>query len=251
MVRISIVSYLNSRPFVYGLKNFSFSEDVEISEDIPSVCADKLIDGRADIGLVPVAALPLIPNSQIISDYCIGANGEVRSVLLLSDVPIEKIKTVLLDYQSRTSIMLTRILFKEHWKFSPEFISAKVGYEKDITGSTAGVVIGDRAMEMRSGFKYVYDLSAEWEKMTSLPFVFACWVSSKNLSDKFIGEFNSALSNGLNKIDVIAEKEKSSHLTVVEIKNYLNECIDYSLDGKKREAMELFLGFLKRNESVY
>ena len=245
MIRISIVSYLNSRPFVYGLKKFNFSETVEITEDIPSVCADKLINGSADIGLVPVASLPMIPNYEIISDYCIGADGDVKSVLLLSEVPLDEIKTVLLDYQSRTSINLAKILFSEHWKKSPEFIHASIGYENTISGSIAGVVIGDRALELGSKFAYAYDLSAEWKKMTSLPFVFACWVSTKKLSEIFAQEFNTALLNGINNIDDISKHEKSIFMTSKEIKNYLINNIDYEFDERKRKVVDVFLQYLK------
>ena len=120
--RISIVNYLNSKPFIYGLKDFQFSEATSIEEDIPSVCADKLINGKADIGLVPVAALPLIPLHTIISDYCLGADGKVGSVLLLSEVPLNEVEYVLLDYQSRTSVMLCRILYKTYQQMHMMFL---------------------------------------------------------------------------------------------------------------------------------
>ncbi len=243
MIRISVVSYLNSRPFVYGLKNFRFTEEIEITEDIPSLCADKLINGNADIGLVPVAALLKLPHHEIISEYCIGSEGDVKSVLLLSNVPLNEIKKVLLDYQSRTSILLTKILFREFWNHNPEFEDAKTGFENSISGTTAGVVIGDRALEIKDKFSYVYDLSAEWKKMTSLPFVFACWVSTKKLSENFIREFNSALSNGLSEINQVAENEKSSFLSSNEIKNYLKNNINYNFDTGKKEALKRFLKY--------
>jgi chorismate dehydratase len=245
LIRISVVSYLNSRPFIYGLRDFKFSNEIEITEDIPSVCADKLITGKADIGLVPVAALPFIKNYRIISDYCIGADGEVKSVLLLSDVPVEQIKTVCLDYQSRTSVMLARILFSEHWKTHPEFINAKEGYEKNIRNTTAGIVIGDRALVLRNKFKFAYDLSAEWKKMTSLPFVFAVWACISELSKTFINEFNSALDSGLKRIDEISEKEDSLVLNIHEIKSYLKENINYNFNDAKKLALHKFLQLMK------
>lgn len=240
-IRISIVSYLNSRPFIFGLRKYAFHETIDIQEDIPSVCADKLINGNADIGLVPVAALPLIPHYTIISDYCIGSDGEVKSVLLLSDVPVNEIKTVLLDYQSRTSVRLTQVLFRDHWKLSPKFLPAEIDYEKNISGDTSGVVIGDRALLLRKKFKYVYDLSVEWKLMTSLPFVFACWISTRELSEQFKKEFNEALTDGLANIDRIADEEKSEFLNKKEISDYLTKCIDYNLDSEKRKALKLFL----------
>lgn len=246
-IRISVVSYLNSRPFIYGLRNTVFNFETDIQEDIPSVCADKLINGEADIGLVPIAVLPLIKEYSIISDYCIGADGEVSSVLLLSEVPLNEIDNILLDYQSRTSILLTRILAKKLWKINPQWKNTNASYENQIKGSTAGVVIGDRALKLKSNYKFVYDLSAEWKKLTSLPFVFACWVCTKKIDDLFIADFNKALAYGIQNIDRVVEDEKSFHLSKEELKNYLTKNIDYNFDEKKKEAMNLFLGL--RHES--
>ena len=115
-LRISAVSYLNSLPFVYGIKNSGFLKNIELSLDVPSVCADKLISGKADIGLVPVAAIPLIKNARIVSDFCIGADGKVQSVLLISRKPLQEIQKVYLDLESRTSVGLAKVLAKEYWK---------------------------------------------------------------------------------------------------------------------------------------
>src|SRR5512133_2854413 len=84
-IRISAVKYANTYPFIYGLKETGFEKKVILETDHPSECAAKLIDNRADVGLIPVAALPLLKEYHIISDYCIGANGDVKTVLLLSN----------------------------------------------------------------------------------------------------------------------------------------------------------------------
>jgi len=241
LVRISVVSYLNSKPFIFGLRNSEFKSPVDIQEDIPSVCAEKLLTGKADIGLVPVAVLPQLINHSIISDFCIGADGEVNSVLLLSDVPLKKIKSILLDYQSRTSVMLTRVLAENFWKIQVDWKSTGADFENKINGETAGVVIGDRALSLKKDFRYVYDLSAEWKKFTGLPFVFACWVSMKQYDKDFIAGFNKALEYGLSKIDMIAEMESSKSQTVDEIKHYLKNNIDYFFDEKKMKALQMFL----------
>src|SRR4051812_36736309 len=123
-IKISIVSYLNSKPFVYGIEHSDLLNEIDLQQDIPSVCAQKLIDGKVDIGLIPVAVLPLLKEKYIISDYCIGAVGKVASVMLYSDVPLDRISSVLLDYQSRTSVTLVKVLAKNFWKISPEWISA-------------------------------------------------------------------------------------------------------------------------------
>jgi chorismate dehydratase len=111
-LKVSAVSYTNSKPFVFGLLHSDILDKIELSLDIPSVCALKLIENQVDIGLVPVAALLQIPNYHIISDYCIGANGAVDSVFIFSNKPISEIKTLKLDSQSRTSNNLARVLIK-------------------------------------------------------------------------------------------------------------------------------------------
>jgi chorismate dehydratase len=124
MVKVSCVSFLNSRPFIYGLQQDKISGDIELSLDIPSVCADKLKSGQVDIGLVPAILIPALKNPHIVSDFCIGADGRVETVLLLSNVPLEKIENIVLDSQSRTSVILARILAGKFWKINPEWMEA-------------------------------------------------------------------------------------------------------------------------------
>ena len=250
ILRVSVVSYLNSKPFIYGIRKSSFEYEIEISEDTPSDCAEKLINGKADIGLVPVVVLPFLKNHSIITEYCIGSDGAVNSVLLLSDVPMKNIKTILLDYQSRTSLLLTRILAEKFWLIHPIWKNTKQDYEKQINNETAGIVIGDRALLLKNKFKYVYDLSDEWKKFTSLPFVFACWVSVQGINKKFISDFNIALGKGLSMINEIASKECSEQLSEAEIQSYLNDFIDYDFNEKKKSAMKLFLNLAEEIEVV-
>lgn len=238
MIKISCVSYLNSQPFIYGLKNNSIINEIELDLDVPSVCAEKLLSGNVDIGLVPVAIIPQLKESHIISDYCIGADGKVETVLLLSEVPLQKIKSVLLDYQSRTSVLLLKILANKFWNISPEWINAPNDFEKNIQGTTAGLVIGDRTFSLKNKFKYVYDLADEWKKFTSLPIVFACWVSNKKIDDDFISRFNSALESGLKNIPFVASQYPSNGFDALD---YLTHKVSYNFDDRKKEAMKLFL----------
>ena len=191
-IKVSCVSYLNSRPFIYGLQNSDIKNEIELSTDTPAECADKVENGLVDIGLAPVAILSEMEEYRIISNYCIGADGEVGSVLLLSDVPLDEIENIFLDYQSRTSVMLAQILAEKFWNIKPHFIESKENYESLIGNTTAGIVIGDRTFQMKEKFKYIYDLSAEWKKFTQLPFVFACWIANKELDRSFVKRFNDA-----------------------------------------------------------
>jgi chorismate dehydratase len=242
-IKISAVSYLNSKPFVYGLIHSDLYNKIDLSLDMPSLCAAKLRDGTVDIGLIPVAVIPEIKGAQIITDYCISASGKVRTVILASHVPLSEIKTIVLDYQSRTSIQLVQILAKYFWHISPQWKNGEPGYiQRDIKETTAGVIIGDRVFEAEKGFKYIYDLGEEWQKMTGLDFVFACWVANKAIDSEFISEFNSALLYGESHIpEVISENE--SCYPVCNLGDYFRDNIIFRFDDLKRTGLELFLKY--------
>ena len=127
MLRLSVVSYLNTAPFISGIKKAQLEQQglVELSLDYPAICAQKLISGQVDVGLVPVATLPLLSNYSILGNTCIGAPGKVDSVMLLSDVPLSEIEEIVLDFQSLTSISLCRLLARDYWKITPKFIHAE------------------------------------------------------------------------------------------------------------------------------
>jgi chorismate dehydratase len=239
-VKVSVVSYLNSKPFVYGLQHADLTDVMELSEDIPSDCAQKLIDKKADIGLIPVAMIPMIENAQIISDYCIGAKGEVNSVFLLSNTPVTSIRKIYLDKHSRTSNNLAKVLAKNLWKISPEYIAR----EEDLIelGNADGMVlIGDRTFGVKNNYQYVYDLSLEWEKLTGLPFVFAAWVSNRTLDQEFLSRFNAALDLGMKNRDIVIRENPRPDF---DVEDYLLRKLDYRLDEEKRKAIALFLNMV-------
>ena len=120
-----------------------------------------------------------------------------------SEVPLEKIEKVLLDYQSRTSVALLKILIEDFWKIKVDFEDTSGDYQSKIAGTTAGLIIGDRALQQRKISPFIYDLGAEWQKFTDFPFVFAAWISNKKLDDNFINDFNEANAFGLNRIDQV------------------------------------------------
>jgi len=241
MLKISAVSYLNTIPFIHGLKQSELIKTIDLQLDYPSICADKLINGTVDLALVPVAVIPKLKKAYIISDYCIGANGAVDTVCLYSDVPIEEIESIALDYQSRTSVALLKILLKEYWQLNPELKKANVGFEENIKGNHAALVIGDRAFALNTKHAYIYDLSAIWKKMTGLPFVFAAWVANTKLTKDFIVSFNKALEKGLSNIDKALALEGDSYPNCENPEDYLNNKISYNLDIEKQKGMELFL----------
>jgi chorismate dehydratase len=212
--------------------------------DNPAQCAEKLKKGDVDLGLIPVAVIPEIEGAQIISNYCIGAEGPVESVCLFSDVPVEDIENIVLDYQSRTSVQLVQYLAENLWKIEPNWIAADEDFISKIKGKTAGVVIGDRAFPLIEKFSVVKDLSEEWQTETGLPFVFACWVSNGDLDAGFRKSFEEALQFGLkNKQMAIDQYAGSDHANLV---RYVESVISYDLDEKKRQAMKLFLDWLSK-----
>lgn len=242
-IKVAAVSYLNTKPLLYGIKNHPLINEIELVEDYPSKIAQMLIDGEVDLGLIPVAATRRLKSWNIITDYCIGSDGAVASVCLFSDVPIEKMERVLLDYQSRTSVNLAKILLKEYWKANAEVIDAMgEDFRDEIKGTTAGVVIGDRALEQRRKSKYIYDLGEAWKQHTGLPFVFAAWIANKQLPADFIEQFNEANAYGLQNIkEVVTE----NHFPVFDLTDYYTKHISYHLDERKREGLKLFLEKLR------
>jgi chorismate dehydratase len=243
-VKISIVNYLNTLPFRYGIAHSAVKDKIDLQEDIPSICAQKLKFKQVDVGLVPVALLPELDHYEIITDFCLGANGKVDSVRLYSEVPIEEIKTITLDYQSKSSITLTKVLCKFFWKKDVEFREAKPGFEKLVTVTDAAVVIGDRTFSLNGHFKFEYDLAEEWKKFTGLPFVFAAWVSHDAVSENFIEEFNAALSLGVSNVNAALAEYKPYVPEKFDPLDYLTKKISYDLSDEKRKALSLFLEYI-------
>lgn len=221
-------------------------DEVDLFIDYPSKIAAMLLNNEMDIGLVPVAIIPEMKEHYIISDFCIGSVREVASVCLFSEVPINKIETILLDYQSRTSVALLKILIKEYWKINVKFEETSENYQSKISGTVAGLVIGDRALQQRKISPYIYDLGLEWKKFTGLPFVFAAWISNKKPEENFIKNFNEANAFGLNQIDKVI---KENHYKAFDLRHYYTDCISFDLDENKKKGLELFLGKIKMNHS--
>ncbi len=242
--RIGAVSYLNTRPLLLGIEQESFLSRIDLVKSYPANIAQDLLSGKIDIGLVPVAIIPQLSNPYIVSKYVIGTNGAVASVALFSEVPMEEIKTVYLDYQSRTSVQLLKILLSQFWKKEVEFISATEVYIDQISGTTAGVIIGDRALENLNRFPFVYDLGLAWKKHTGLPFVFAAWVANQPIPDEFITAFDAANGYGLIHLDQVITGVSEIDQKY-DLQKYYTENISYDYTSDKKEGLDLFLKLLK------
>jgi chorismate dehydratase len=239
--KISVVSYLNAKPFIYGLMHAPNGSHFNYCLDIPAVCAAKLATNEVQIGLIPVAAMLDIQNPQIITDYCISAHEAVNSVFIFANSSIDEIHTIYLDPHSRSSNNLAKILLKYYWKKEVVFKERTIDIVS-LKDGEAFVLIGDRTFGIQEQYQHVYDLATAWFNFTQLPFVFAAWVANKVLSADFIKEFNAVLAYGLaNKNEVI----KANQLANFDVADYLNNKINYHLSEEKLKSIELYLAYCK------
>ena len=240
-IRVGAVSYLNTKPLLYGIENSPVIDEISLITEFPARIADKLANDEIDIGLVPVSMIPQMKEYHINTRFCIGCNGPVASVCLFSEVPIHEIEIVLLDYQSRTSVALAEILFEKHWKQKPVFVQSVPDFPVQIRGNTAAVIIGDRALRQRSVSAYFYDLGEAWKQMTGLPFVFAAWISNKTLDSAWIERFGQANAYGIQSIPLLLEQITE---TFFDFKMYYTRYLSYDLDEEKKKGLDLFLKML-------
>lgn len=224
-----------------GIERMEALGKLELLPAYPAQVASLLKQGTIDVGLVPIAIIPEIEHARIIGQHCIGCRGQVASVCLLSHVPLDQIKTVLLDYQSRTSAALIQILFREYWKKDVQWQDTREDFVADINGNVAGLLIGDRCLEQKDQFEYVYDLGEAWLEMTGKPFVFAAWVANKELPASFVKEFDEANQVGLDDLEKVIQ---ANQYPFYDAATYFKENIHYVLDERKKEGLHLFLKYL-------
>lgn len=242
-VKIALVSYTNTLPFQWALKHSPPDWPISVISNYPSRCAEYLLSGAADIALLPVAQLADLAHYTICSPIGIAANGRVDSVKVYSHVPLNQIKILLLDYQSKTSAALVQVLCQKFWNIHPEFKATILGFENLIQDTTAALVIGDRTFAMNGNYPFEFDLAEQWYGFTKMPFVFAVWVSLKPLDPDFIKQFEACLKIGLLHIDdAITTRPKSEHAF---LNTYLKHRIDYIVDDQKHKALNQFLTFIK------
>jgi chorismate dehydratase len=243
-LNVSLISYANSAPFLYGILQSDIINEIELSVDFPSACADKVLSGKADIGLIPIVETLRMKKPFIIPGFCIGADDYVRTVTLCANQPVEKLSRIYLDYQSRTSVVLVKVLAKHHWNIDIEWIQAEKGFETMELPADAGkVIIGDRAFHVNT--PYIYDLAHEWKTLTGLPFLFAAWVSSHQLEPSFVASFSQALEYGINHLPEASSFFLQQNPTHIDILSYLKNNINYNFDKDKHRAMTLFLKYAK------
>lgn len=239
--KVTVVNYLNSKPFMYGIQKTDLKDKIDFLDEFPALCAESLIQGKTDLALIPAAMILHLKSPHITSSYCIGSDGKVQTVCLFSNVPIEEVTDVILDYQSRTSVRLFQILAKEYWKIQPTYHASEPGFSQHIQGTTAAVLIGDRTIKFFDKYPYVYDLGEIWKLYTGLPFVFAAWVADKALEPDFVKEFHHACEIGMQSIDEIVKDYKVVNNEYFDLERYYKEYMSYNLDEQKLAGLDLFL----------
>ncbi len=219
-------------------------EAIDLRIAPPAQCAHELETGDTDLALIPVAALINIPRYHIVSNYCIGATGKVRTVVLMSNDKVENIRTIYLDPDSRTSVVLVRILAQHYWKITPAF--KPYAGQIDVQQGEACVLIGDKVFAHESRFSYRYDLAEQWIRFTGLPFVFAAWATTGTLPAGFVPLFDKALAFGAGHIaESLTGTLPCSRETAID---YLNNNISYSLDAAKQNGLHKFYELLNEKK---
>ncbi|MCL2726960.1 MAG: menaquinone biosynthesis protein [Bacteroidales bacterium] len=234
MIRVVAIPYLNTAPFVYGLKQKALSPYIHLDFASPAAAAHQLHHDLCDLAIVPVAAAPSLPYYEIVGKYCIGAVSAVASVLLCSRVPVEQVREVALDQESRTSVLLGKLLLRDYWRVTPQYVPLLADLPESV------VLIGDKALLHQGQYPYIYDLAEHWICWTGKPFVFAAWVANKVLPNGFAETFDEALAYGLSHIDEAIAAQADNRFSVAFAKAYLTQNISYPLDQEKIRGLELF-----------
>ncbi len=239
-IRIATVSYLNTVPFIFGFDNSPFSELFDLKLGNPNKCYQLFQKEEVDVALVPVGSLPLIGECRIIGPYCLGADGQVRSVFVFSDSTVQDAKTIYFDLHSLTSNKLTEILCKEFWKISP-LLRFPETYPPELKKKEAIVAIGDKTFRMSDNFRHRYDLSEQWKQYTGKGFVFAVWVTKTNLHPTILKAMNEALYYGVSNIPESVVYAKPDVLPVDDTLDYLKNKIHYEMTDTLFAGMKEFL----------
>jgi chorismate dehydratase len=271
-LRISIVEFLNTAPLVWGFTDGPLAGRYELSFTVPSLCAEALRAGDADIAIIPAIEYQRIPNLAVLPDMAVAAKGEVRSILLLAKKPVQLARRIALDTDSRSSVALVRLLCQGLWNISPEFVDAAPDPEAMLTDADAALLIGDPALRVRiqmdalfakqsagpgaeccSGDAgdlpvpgvdtlFIYDVAQQWREMTGKPCVLAIWAGRRDVvTPQVAADFLASRDYGLARIGDIAEGASLKlELPPNELESYLRDSIDFSLDAENLAGLNLY-----------
>lgn len=267
-LRISIVQYLNTAPLVWGFTHGPRQGKYDLSFTVPSLCAEALRKGDVDVAIIPAIEYQRIDDLVILPGMSIASKGRVCSLLIVSKTPIESARSIALDASSRSTQALTKILCHHHWKIAPQFLEMPPDLSSMLQRADAALLIGDPALRLSiaidsvarrgpSGEQicpaasagiaapdalHIYDVVEEWRKLTSLPAVLAVWAAHPAVATpERVADFQSSLAFGLQHLDQItAEGASELRLPQADLRHYLTENIDFTLDDENLQGLLRF-----------
>ncbi|MFP6673767.1 MAG: menaquinone biosynthesis protein [Pirellulaceae bacterium] len=240
-IRVGAVSYLNTRPLVYGIE--AYDSQIHVDFDLPSRLADRLHEGHYDVALIPSIEYFQHPDYKIVSDACIACRGPVMSVKVVFRCPPESVRSLGVDEGSRTSAALARVLLNERYGLRPELVPFPIGSQLSDVVADAVLTIGDRAIHLpREDFYEIWDLGQEWVDWCGLPFVFAMWVARSGVDTSLLEPILSATRDaGLANLDQIVATEAPRHdLSIVDCQRYFSEHLHFVLGQRENDGLQLF-----------
>ncbi len=239
-LRVGIVNYLNAKPLAWGFLKGHHADLLQPRFHPPARVAELLRTGEIDVGLVPSIEVQRIPGLRVLPDLCIAATSEVRSVLLVSQVPVPEIRRVALDENSRTSAALVRILLADGHGLEPEYRQARADLDEMLRSADAALLIGDPALRVDRERYLVLDLAAEWRRLTGLPVVFAVWAVRPEVEMAELPfYFKSSLRFALAAFDsLVAETSAALGLGSDLVRSYLSDNLSYFLRSEEIRGLE-------------
>jgi chorismate dehydratase len=269
--RVSVVEYLNTAPLVWGFTDGPLGGRYELDFTVPSLCAEALRSGRADIGIIPAIEYQRMEGVVAFEGMAIASKRDVRSILIVAKRPIDRVRTLALDTSSRSSAAMVKVLARGHWRIAPEFIPAAPDPRAMLEKADAALVIGDPALRVAVKIDalhakktapggpccvgdadeapvpgvtilFVYDVVAEWREWTGLPAVLALWVARREAATpQVVEDFLASKAYGLERISEIA-RQASDELDIPEaaIETYLRENVNFDLDADNLAGLERY-----------
>jgi chorismate dehydratase len=239
-MRIAAIRYINTLPLVYGME---LNPDLELTFDTPARCYEKLLRDEVDVALIPIIGTQLNPEIRAIKGLGIAANHKTESVYLFATKPLDRVRTVIGDPSSLTSVLLSKIILNEKYKNKPRFLSGSIDNIHEVLRLyDAALIIGDEAILTDKSDYDHYDLATEWYSITGFPFVFAVWASKRILSVEEREIFYLAHRQATQNWESIFHR--ASNMLVVDapfLKRYYNENLRYHLSRSDYEGLLRFL----------
>ena len=270
-LRLSIVEYLNTAPLVRGFTHGPLRGKYELSFTVPSLCADALRTGAADVAIIPVIEYQRIGGLVVLPNLSIASKKSVRSLLLVSKKPIEEVTRIALDRSSRSTQVLVGILCAKKWGIAPECFEADPDLPVMLEAADAALLIGDPALRLalnaeayakrdaagrisfpgeiaglpKDSAVFIYDIVEQWQALTRLPAVLAVWAARREAAtSEVVQDFQQSLGFGLEHLDEISlEAARGLGLPVAKLRRYLEENIDYTLDSENLRGLGKYFSF--------